>query len=193
MEIRKLRNEELQNAAGLSRFVFDNCLRNRMEYPQTIAFIEEYLQESNLAQMMSAQKLVLFGAFEQTQLVGVGGLQSDSMITMLYVLPQFWNRGIGGRLLDEMRSYAKTQYGMEKVLLNATPAWTAGYFIKHGFRHMNTSVNMRAPFISLIAGTTQNSFMTKRRIPKRYIVLAVMGCILLATIATNVFMNWYLR
>ena len=46
MEIRLLKEEELQNAAGLSRFVFDNCLRHRMEYPQTITFVEEYLHYS---------------------------------------------------------------------------------------------------------------------------------------------------
>ena len=193
MEIRLLKEEELQNAAGLSRFVFDNCLRHRMEYPQTITFVEEYLQYSNLVQLIQAQKLVLWGAYEQERLVGVSGLQADGMITMLYVLPQFWNRGIGGKLLSGMRTYAKEQYGMEKVLLNATPAWTAGYFVKQGFTYMHGRPNMRAPFVSLYASTSGNSVITKRRIPKKYIALAVIGCFLLATIATCVFMNWYLR
>lgn len=193
METRILQEEELGNAAGLSRFVFDSCLRNRMEYPQTVSFVEEYLQLNNLEQLVQSGKVILWGTFVQEQLVGVAGLQSDGMITMLYVLPQFWNRGIGGELLSTMRTYAKEQYGMEKVLLNATPAWTAGYFLKKGFEYISKSNNMRAPFVSMQAWSGDISLMTKRRIPKKYIVLAIVGCFLLATIATVVFMNWYLK
>lgn len=193
METRILQEEELGNAAGLSRFVFDSCLRNRMEYPQTVSFVEEYLQLNNLEQLVQSGKVILWGTFVQEQLVGVAGLQSDGMITMLYVLPQFWNRGIGGELLSTMRTYAKEQYGMEKVLLNATPAWTAGYFLKQGFDYMGGSLNMRAPFVSMQAWSSGISLITKRRIPKKYIILAIVGCFLLATIATVLFMNWYLK
>lgn len=193
MEIRVLREEELDNAAGLSRFVFDNCLRARMEYPQTISFVEEYLESVHLKSLVEQQKLVIYGAFEQMQLVGVAGLQTDGMLTMLYVLPQFWNRGIGSQLLATMRRVAKEQYALEKVVLNATPAWTANYFIKHGFVYLNGKADMRAPFVALAASTGASMFTSKRRIPKKYIVLAVIGCFLLITISTCIFMSGYLK
>ena len=44
MEIRILQDEEIKVASGLSRYVFDNCLRYRMEYPQTISFVEDYIK-----------------------------------------------------------------------------------------------------------------------------------------------------
>ena len=53
MEIRVLREEELIHASGLSRFVFDACLRNRMEFLQTIPFVEEYISEANLKEYAS--------------------------------------------------------------------------------------------------------------------------------------------
>ena len=193
MEIRVLREDEIDNAAGLSRFVFDNCLRNRMEYSQTITFIEEYLESSHLKALTEQQSIILYGAFEQMQLVGVAGLQMDGMLTMLYVLPQFWNRGIGGCLVSTLRRVAKEQYGMEKVLLNATPAWTAGYFIKQGFVYLNGKADMRAPFVTLVARSRESVFTSRRRIPKKYIVLAAIGCVLLATISTCIFMGWYLK
>lgn len=193
MEIRMLREDELDNAAGLSRFVFDNCLRNRMEYPQTITFIEEYLESVHLKNLVQQQRLIIYGAFEQMQLVGVAGLQPDGMITMLYVLPQFWNRGIGSQLLVNMRRVAREQYALERVLLNATPAWTTGYFIKHGFAYLNGKTDMRAPFVPLVASTNPTLFASRRRIPKRYIVGAVAFCLLLATISTCLFMGWYLK
>ena len=95
MEIHVLQEEELKAAAGLSRYVFDHALRDRMEFEQTIAFVEEYLKEENLRSLYQQATLQLWGAFEEEMLVGVGGLQSDGMITMLYVLPQFSNKGIG--------------------------------------------------------------------------------------------------
>ena len=130
MEIRILQTEEIKTASGLSRYVFDYCLRNRMEYPQTIAFVEEYISETNLYKMCAEQSLILWGAFEEEQMIAVSGLQSDGMITMLYVLPQFQNKGYGSRMLRVMREYVRDVKQQAKVLLNATPAWTSRYFGK---------------------------------------------------------------
>ena len=125
MEIRILQIEELSIAAGVSLFVFDTCLRNRMEFTQTISFVEDYLKVDHLVNLCQENKLIVWGVFEQEQMIAVSGLQSDGMITMLYVLPQFANKGIGSSLLSTMRIYARERYGLEKVLLNATPSWTA--------------------------------------------------------------------
>ena len=45
MNIRILEEMELGQASGLSRYVFDTRLRNRMEFTQTIPFIENYISE----------------------------------------------------------------------------------------------------------------------------------------------------
>ncbi len=192
MEIRIIRDEELENVAGLSRLVFDKCLRNRMEFTQTIPFVENYLQVENLKNLCQEEKLVIWGAFEQGQMVGVSGLESDGMITMLYVLPHLFNKGIGRQLLEKMRVYAKEAYGLEKVLVNATPAWTAFYFVKQGFSYLQPNQNMRVPFVSLYALSKQIGLITNRRIPKRYMILALIGCILFATVAASLFMISYL-
>ena len=71
MEIRILQEAELANAAGLSRYVFDVCLRNRMEFVQSISFVEDYLKAENLVALCSENKLTIWGVFEETQLVGV--------------------------------------------------------------------------------------------------------------------------
>lgn len=192
MEIRILQNEEIGNAAGLSRYVFDYCLRNRMEHLQTIAFVEEYLAESNLKNRMDACELILWGAFEKGQLVGVAGLQRDGMITMLYILPQYQNLGYGSRLLKEMRTYAKNTCNFAKVTLNANPAWTSGYFGKMGFRNVNVNQNMHAPFVPMYAMSNNITGFEKRPISKKVIALAVAGCILFATLVGSLYMISYL-
>lgn len=192
MEIRILQKEEIKIVSGLSRYVFDYCLRNRMDYPQTIAFVEEYITEENLAKLCDENKLLLWGAFVETQMVGVAGMQSDGMITMLYVLPQYQNRGYGSMLLKTMREYGKEVCGFAKVTINANPAWTSFYFGKKGFIHANPNPNLRDPFVPMYALSTNIVGFEKRPVSKRVIAFAVAGCILFATLAGSLFMISYL-
>lgn len=192
MEIRVLQKEEIKNASGLSRYVFDTCLRNRMEYPQTIAFVEEYIAEANLAQLLDEGKLILWGAFEGTQIVAVSGMQSDGMITLLYVLPQCQNRGYGSRMLKVMREYAKEVCKFEKVMVNANPAWTSFFFNKKGFAYVNANQDLRVPFVPMYAMSANIDGYEKRPVPKAVIVFTVIGCVLFATTIGCWFMLSYL-
>lgn len=192
MEIRILKEEELANASGLSRYVFDTCLRNRMEYTQTIPFVENYIAEENLKNMYHENRLILWGAFEQGQLVGVSGMQTDDMITMLYVLPQYSGRNCGSSLLMAMKEYAKSSLGLNKVILNATPAWTALYFQKQGFLPVNPNANMQVPFVSMYADLDKLAYQKKEKITGKTIAWAIIGCVGFATIAGSMFMIFYL-
>lgn len=192
MEIRILQKEEINIASGLSRYVFDFCLRNRMEFPQTIEYVEDYIAASNLMLLVEENKLVLWGAFEGNQMVAVAGLQLDGMITMLYVLPQCQNKGYGSRLLKTMREYAKNACGFEKVVLNANPAWTSGYFGKMGFVNTNSIQDMHMPFVSMYAKSSDIAGFEKKTVSKKVIVFAIIASILLATIAGTAYMIWYI-
>ncbi|MBQ2901672.1 MAG: GNAT family N-acetyltransferase [Agathobacter sp.] len=192
MEIRILQKEEIKVASGLSRYVFDYCLRNRMEYPQTISFVEEYISETNLTKLYDENKLLLWGVHEEGQMVGVSGMQSDGMITMLYVLPQQQNKGYGSMLLKVMREYGKKVCNFTKVTLNANPAWTSFYFGKKGFYHVNANPDLRAPFLPMYASSNNIEGFEKRPVSKRVIAFAVAGCILFATVVASLYMITYL-
>lgn len=181
MEVRILQNEEIKVASGLSRYVFDYCLRNRMEYPQTISFVEEYISEENLRKQYDACELILWGIFETQQLVAVSGMQRDGLITMLYVLPQCQNKGYGSRLLKTMREYAKDVCGFSKVTLNANPAWTSFFFGERGFSNVNANQDMHVPFVPMYALSTNIHGFEKRPVSKAVIIFAIIGCILFAT------------
>ena len=189
MEIRILQEIEIPNAAGLSRYVFDTCLRKRMEFEQTIGFVEEYLLPEHLMEMAREEKLTLWGVFEGEQLVGVSGLQPDGMITMLYVLPQCANRGYGSALLGIMREYAKNTYGLQQVIANATPAWTSSYFAKQGFAYDHR--NMHVPFITMRAQSGANPMFEKKHVPAKVMIGAAVGCLVFATIACVAYLIWY--
>lgn len=184
-----LQEMEIANAAGLSRYVFDVCLRNRMEFEQTIGYVENYLTTDNLTQLQAEERLVLWGVFEGEQLVGVSGLQTDGMITMLYILPQHIKRGYGSGLLRVMREYAKNILGVPQVIVNATPAWTSGYFAKQGFAYDHH--NMHVPFITMRATSGVNPMFEKKPVPAKVMVLAAVGCLTFATIACIAYIIYY--
>lgn len=192
MIIRILKEEEMVHASGLSRYVFDTTLRNRMEFTQSIPFIEKYISESNLQCMTNESKLIVWGAFEGEQLVGVGGLQTDGMITLLYVLPQYANRACGKNLLEVMTGYAKDVLGLSKLVVNATPAWTCVYFKKQGFVPMNTNTPVGIPYMPMQMSIGQTVIQKKEKITGKTILLAILSCIGFATITGVLFMLSYL-
>ena len=53
---------------------------------------------------------------------------------MLYVHPQYLRRGIGKKLLERVRIYARMQLKLMQVSVNAMPAYTADYFRRVGFK-----------------------------------------------------------
>lgn len=191
MEIRILQEQELEIAAGLSRYVFDVCVRNRMEFEQSIAYIEDYLTAENLRKLYTQETITLWGAFEQGQMVAVSALQADGMITMLYVLPVHVNKGIGSALLRTVRRYAGEKLGLERVILNATPAWMAGYFARQGFRYAEKSQRARVPYVPMYALSKDIAFSVRRHVPGKVIALAVAGCFAFATVATVLFFLLY--
>lgn len=192
MQIRILREEEIANAAGLSRYVFDTCLRNRMEYVQTIGFVEEYLKAENIQKLCKEGVLTLWGVFEQEQLLAVSGMQNDGLITMLYVLPQCVHRRYGASLLKEMKLYAKETYNYEKVMVNATPAWTAMYFKKQGFHMIGSPADMHVPYIAMLSKTTGVEIQKKRHVSANVIAAIIAGCIAFGAVTCVLFTLLYL-
>ena len=61
-------------------------------------------------------------------------MTNEGHITMLYVHPQYLRRGIGKKLLERVRIYARMQLKLMQVSVNAMPAYTADYFRCVGFK-----------------------------------------------------------
>jgi N-acetylglutamate synthase-like GNAT family acetyltransferase len=119
-------------------------------------------------------------------------MQTDGMITLLYVLPQYSRRDCGRMLLSVMRGYAKEVLQLSRVTVNATPAWTASYFQREGFSPINQNIGMRVPFVSMQALSEKLAFQKKERISGKSIALAIVSCIGFATVVSVLFMMYYL-
>jgi ribosomal protein S18 acetylase RimI-like enzyme len=149
MEIRILKPEEYMEAVQVAHGVFDYCLRQHITDRQLIDGFRAYANEPALCRMAEEGRLTLWGVFEENRIVGMSAMQSEGHITMLYVYSAFQRRGFGSSLIEEMRRYAATKYGLRMVTLNALPAWTSDFFAKRGFRPVKLEPGTQLPFVPM--------------------------------------------
>lgn len=170
MVVRVLRTEEISQAVKIARGVFDYCLRNSVADPQQVENFLQYANEVNISQMAAQGQITLWGAFEQNQMIGMSGMQREGHITLLYVLPVFQHRGCGAELLETMRIYARMEYHLPYVTLNAMPPFTAGYFAKRKFRTMNMMQVNASPYISMQAKSIRQENYEKKPISAGWLI-----------------------
>lgn len=132
-EVRLLYRNEIQWAVNVAREAFvagmSSCIRSQEEIDR---FYSEVTPE-RLWQAGNDGSLFPWGVFRDGALCGVGAIQRDGRITMLYVCPDCQRRGMGLLLLNAMRDYAMAALGLSRVTIEVTPVTLAPYFYKRGF------------------------------------------------------------
>lgn len=181
MEIKLLTTEQLSEAAGLARGVFDYCLRNSINNPKMVQAFEQYSHQDYLKHMMEENYLVMWGAYEQGTIVGMSAMQTEGHITMLYVHPMYQRRGIGKKLLEEMRKYAKSVYNLSIVTVNAMPVWTENYFARRKFSRMNVMPNN--DFVSMQAVAIDEVTYEKKPLSTGVVLSVVFGSLFFCILA----------
>ena len=195
MEIKLLTTEQLPEAAGLARGgyagdetarrlargVFDYCLRNSINNPKMVQAFEQYSHQDYLKHMMEENYLVIWGAYEQGTIVGMSAMQTEGHITMLYVHPMYQRRGIGKKLLEEMRKYAKSVYNLSIVTVNAMPVWTENYFARRKFSRMNVMPNN--DFVSMQAAAIDEVTYEKKPLSTGVVLSVVFGSLFFCILA----------
>ena len=134
MKIRKLTNEEIKGACAFAVNIYNIAIRSSFRTQDCHRYFDEYMDADRLTDEERAGVLVVFGAFDSNVLCGVCGMTNEGHITMLYVHPQYLRRGIGKKLLERVRIYARMQLKLMQVSVNAMPAYMADYFRRVGFR-----------------------------------------------------------
>lgn len=135
MKIRKLTNEEIKGACAFAVNIYNIAIRGCFRTQESHRYFDEYMDADRLTEEERTGALVVFGAFDSNVLCGVCGMTNEGHITMLYVHPQCLRRGIGKKLLERARIYARMQLSLMQVSVNAMPAYTADYFRRVGFKN----------------------------------------------------------
>ena len=129
MNIRRLERQETLDALHLVWDVFAQDVAP-LYTPEGVASFQDFIRYPNIERKMQTEGLALFGAFEGSQLLGVGGILPTGHIALLFVRREYQHRGIGKAILLEMCSFAVQTYRVSKFTVNASPGAVDAY------RHM---------------------------------------------------------
>ncbi|MCC8168686.1 MAG: GNAT family N-acetyltransferase [Clostridiales bacterium] len=133
MDIRILQEHEIPMASSLAMTVYERCVAPYGIGQDMAQAFYEYNTPGLLVNRARSGQLVVWGSFQDNQLVAVSALQPEGHITMLYVLPQFAHRSIGTALIKEMAAFAKKNLNVDALTVNAMPVWSADFFVRNGF------------------------------------------------------------
>ena len=164
MDIRVLQEQEITTASDLAVYVYEKCVRPLGVQPEMNQAFYEYSSAEALTELSRAGRLVLWGAFQNGQMYAMSAMQTEGHITMLYVLPQFMNRGTATALLDTMGKYACEIGGLNGITVNAMPTWSEGFFARHGYTR-SVQVPQNAPFVPMAGKLRREVVYEKRPFP----------------------------
>lgn len=185
MEYRILKEQEIDGAVWVARYVYTKCIEPYWPQPEMHRSFREYVDAAHLTQMVTNQQLIMWGAFDGTAICGVGAMQPEGHITMLYVLPQYQRRRIGRSLLGIMRKFAFVRYKHAKVTLSAVPSWTSAYFAKSGFAPMKLPQPVSPLIVPMEAKTDRSMEYKARPLSEKPIAITAavfLGAILLMSV-----------
>jgi GNAT superfamily N-acetyltransferase len=124
--------------SGNADIIFDIVNKAAGAYKGAIpadCYHEPYMTKEELQH--EVRNMTFFGWEETGKLVGVMGFQPVKDVTLIrhaYVLPDYWRRGIGTRLLDHLRQMTKSKHLLVGTWADAT--WAITFYQKHGFKVM---------------------------------------------------------
>jgi GNAT superfamily N-acetyltransferase len=103
-------------------------------------------------------EMTFYGFEEDGRLLGVSGLQAVQDVTLIrhtYVLPEFQGKGIGGKLIQHLKSKTKTQ----KLLVGtwATASWAIKFYEKNGFKLMKEKQKLLRRYWCIPENQVKNS------------------------------------
>ena len=133
--IRKLTQEEYNNAADLSYQVYMECGRNDFTQ-EGIETFKSFVYDTSL---MNA--LDIYGAFNKHLLIGIIGVHQERQhISLFFVLPHYHQQGIGKSLFDYMMSNCNFTYITVNSSTYAETFYASLGFKKVGKKELNKGI-----------------------------------------------------
>lgn len=126
MEVRELRQQEREAALDIIWQVF--LIDVAPTYTQEgIDRFEQYLAIENIEKLCESGALIMFGAFDEGELVGTISIQSVGHICNFYVKHSCQGKGAGRKLYETACQYGKHQLKKDKITVDAAPGAVEKY------------------------------------------------------------------
>lgn len=165
MEIKLLSVNEIQWAVQIANEVFEYGAGGYEPMEEERRQFRGYVNQDNLCRETAGGRLFVWGAFENGQMCAVSAMQNVGHITMLYVRQVCQRRGLGTRMLNEMRGFAAAVLHLYRITVNVMPACYSTFFYKRGFVRI-PGMQPMLPYASLECPLT-GEWERKQARPKR--------------------------
>ena len=192
MIIRKLCVNEIEQAVCLAQWTFEYCIMRRNANRQLKEFFMQYNNYENILSLFRQGRIMIWGAFDNNQMVGMGAMEAPGRISMLYVHPNCQRRGYGKALIREMQYVAYEEYKEEQISINVIPAWMAGYFLKRKFSSSRLFDMNRDLFVPMTIDTIKLKRYKQKKIKGKILAGIILGFVLLIIVSTLLFEFWYM-
>ena len=192
MIIRKLCVNEIEQAVCLAQWTFEYCIMRRNANRQLKEFFMQYNNYENILSLFRQGRIMIWGAFDNNQMVGMGAMEAPGRISMLYVHPNCQRRGYGKALIREMQYVAYEEYKAEQISINVIPAWMAGYFLKRKFSSSRLFDMNRDLFVPMTIDTIKLKRYKQKKIKGKILAGIILGFVLLIIVSTLLFEFWYM-
>lgn len=133
-EIRMAYESDWEDAMALAWKTFLQFEADDYE-PEGIRSFEDFITDNTLHRMFIMGAYQMFVAFDGTKMVGMITLRSNSHVSLLFVDAGYHRRGIGRRLMLRLCDYLRTELGVRRVTVNASP-FGVGFYHRLGFRDL---------------------------------------------------------
>ena len=116
MQICKMRGRQINQALELIRKVFDECDKEDYEDMGILSFYH-FIRREQIEERVKSGEMVFFGAYEESELVGVIAMREGFHVSLLFVEKKRQRQGIGKKLIRrgvayclEKKSAAESNY-----------------------------------------------------------------------------------
>ncbi|MGN0404692.1 MAG: GNAT family N-acetyltransferase [Bariatricus sp.] len=134
MIIKRLENEEILEGLHLVWDVFAADIAPSYSREGVEEF-QRFIKYENFMPKVQSGQLIVFGAREGQELCGVGAVQNDGHIALLFVGKKWQRRGIGRLLFIALQQFCIVAFGMTKMTVNAAPQ-AEGFYRRLGFQEV---------------------------------------------------------
>lgn len=127
MEIRELCYDDLQEASKVLWKSFYEAEKRNTSMSGMERF-RDLVAPVSLSMNTFDGKIVLYGGFSEGKMIVVGALKEKKSILMLYVLPEYWHQGIGGKML----AFLEDNCTSGEIELNASDC-AVEFYLRQGY------------------------------------------------------------
>ncbi|MCI5883804.1 MAG: GNAT family N-acetyltransferase [Eubacterium sp.] len=127
MQICKIGERQLEKALKLIQDIFEECDREDYEEPGIQSFYH-FIQKENMDEKCKSGEMVFFGAYDQSDLVGVIAMRDGFHVSLLFVRKDYQRQGIATRLVRRGIAYCLEQNpALKAITVSASPKGRDAY------------------------------------------------------------------